>query len=65
MKQVVHYIRQADFNQRYVKVLKLELDYELATLYEAMQAMDEIQKEKSKSRLQEICHELELLSEYA
>ncbi len=31
MKQVVHVIRKADVEKEYVKLLNLELDYELAT----------------------------------
>ena len=41
--------------------LKLELDYELATLYDAMQQNDSSQKDKSKKRLAEIQVELEAL----
>jgi hypothetical protein len=41
--------------------LKLELDYELASLFDAMQQEDGIQEGKSKKRLQEIHHELEAL----
>ena len=43
MKQVVHVIRKADVEKEYVKVLNLELDYELATLYDAIQTDDEKQ----------------------
>ncbi len=31
MKQVVHIIRKAEIEKEYVKLLHLELDYELAT----------------------------------
>lgn len=65
MKQIVHYVRQADFNQKYVKTLQLEMDYELITLFDAMKSEDEKQKAKSKKRLKEIAKELELLTEYA
>ena len=51
MKQVVHVIRKADVEKEYVKVLHLELDYELATLYDAIQQDDEKQIMKSKNRL--------------
>lgn len=61
MRQVIHLIRQEDVEKEYVEVLFLELDYELATLYDAIQQDDEKQKEKSKARLKEITSELELL----
>lgn len=62
MKQVVHIIRKAEVEKEYVKVLHLELDYELATLFDACQQNDEKQVVKSKSRLQGIHRELETLN---
>jgi hypothetical protein len=62
MKQVVHVIRKADVEKEYVKVLNLELDYELATLYDAMQEDDEKQVMKSTNRLHQIHRELETLN---
>lgn len=62
MKQVVHVIRKADVEKEYVKVLQLELDYELATLFDAMQRNHETETLKSKKRLAEIHHELETLN---
>ena len=62
MKQVVHVIRKADVEKEYVKVLHLELDYELATLFDAIQQNDEKQEVKSKLRLEEIHRELETLN---
>lgn len=62
MKQVIHLIRQADVEKEYVEVLHLELDYELATLFDAIQQQDDKQQEKSNNRLQEIYQELELLN---
>ncbi len=62
MKQVVHIIRKADVEKEYVKILHLELDYELATLFDANQQSDEKQVTKSKMRLQEIHRELETLN---
>ncbi|MET3575824.1 hypothetical protein ACFFIY_02850 [Bhargavaea ullalensis] len=59
MKQVIHVIRKADVEKQYVNMLTLELDYELATLYDAMNESDEEQQEKSKQRLMEIHTELE------
>lgn len=61
MRQVINLIRQADVEKEYVQVLQLELDYELATLFDAIQDNDEKQMMKSKTRLKEITSELELL----
>ncbi|WP_210469526.1 hypothetical protein [Sporosarcina sp. 6E9] len=65
MKQVVHVIRKADVEKEYVRVLKLELDYELATLYDAIQDEDEKQVMKSTNRLHQIHRELETLNGFA
>ena len=62
MKQVVHVIRKADVEKEFLKVLNLELDYELATLHDALQEEDSKQIEKSKKRLTEIHSELEKLN---
>ena len=62
MKQVVHVIRKADVEKEYVKLLNFELDYELATLFDALEENDAKQKMKSKHRLLEIHHELEILN---
>ena len=65
MKQVVHIIRKADVEKEYVKVLYLELDYELATLFDAIQQNDDKEQQKSKKRLAEIHRELETLNGFA
>lgn len=65
MKQVVHIIRKAEIEKEYVNLLQLELDYELATLYDAMQQDDEKQIDKSKVRLTEIHSELETFNAFA
>lgn len=65
MKQVVHVIRKVDVEKEYVKVLHLELDYELATLFDAVHQDDSNQIMKSKKRLQEIHRELETLDGFA
>lgn len=65
MKQVVHIIRKAEIEKEYVKLLHLELDYELATLFDAMQEQDSKQAEKSKVRLTEIHSELETFNAFA
>lgn len=65
MKQVVHVIRKADVEKEYVKVLQLELDYELATLFDVMQENDKKEEQKCKKRLAEIHRELEALNGFA
>lgn len=60
MKQVVHVIRKADVEKEYVKLLRLELDYELAALFDAIEQQDESEMKKSKKRLYEIHSELEV-----
>ncbi|WOV86240.1 hypothetical protein QWT69_09800 [Sporosarcina oncorhynchi] len=65
MKQVVHIIRKNEIEKEYVKLLHLELDYELATLYDAVQEEDRKQVEKSKTRLTEIHSELETFNAFA
>lgn len=59
LKQIVHVIRKADVEKEYVKILRLELDYELATLYDAMENDNDKERQKSKKRLYEIHQELE------
>ena len=65
MKQVVHVIRKADVEKEYVKVLHLELDYELASLYDAMQQADDKEIEKSTNRLHQIHREMETLNGFS
>ncbi|MCM3610693.1 hypothetical protein M4S82_05470 [Planococcus sp. MERTA32b] len=61
MKQMIQIIRKADVEKEYIHVLKLELDYELASLFDAMQQENNQEIVKSKKRLQEIHVELEAL----
>lgn len=65
MRQVVHFIRKEDVEREYVRTLELELDYELATLYDALQDQDTVQVDKSKQRLTEIHNELETLDVFS
>lgn len=65
MKQVVHFIRKEDVEREYVRTLQLELDYELATLYDALQDQDMAQVNKSKTRLAEIHNEMETLNVFS
>ncbi|WP_409368197.1 hypothetical protein [Lysinibacillus sp. 38-6] len=65
MKQVVKIIRKVDIEKQYERILQLELDYELASLFAAMNDKDEGEIAKSKKRLAEIRMELESLHAYA
>ncbi|MBU0905172.1 MAG: hypothetical protein R3328_10715 [Planococcaceae bacterium] len=61
MKQVVHIVRKEDVEKKLINGLKLELDYELASLFDAMQMKNDAEMLKSKNRLAEIHQELEAL----
>lgn len=65
MKQTVKIIRKVDIEKQYEHVLRLELDYELASLYSAMQENDTKEMERCKKRLKEIQDELNGLHAYA
>jgi hypothetical protein len=65
MKQMIKIIRKVDMEKQYERILQLELDYELSTLYLAMQQNNEFDILKSKRRLKEIYEELEGLRAYA
>lgn len=64
MKQVVKIIRKVDVEKQYERILTLELDYELASLYSAMKEKNEVEIEKCKKRLKEIQEELDGLHAY-
>lgn len=65
MKQVIKIIRKVDIEKQYERMLRLELDYELATLFQAMKEGNETEMIKSKNRLYEIHRELAGLHAYA
>ena len=50
MRQVINALKRTDAEKR-IPVLRLELDYELATLYDAMMENDK-QKKKSVQKLE-------------
>ncbi|WP_075617423.1 hypothetical protein [Paenisporosarcina indica] len=58
MKQVVHIIRKEDVEKKLIQGLRLELDYELASLFDAIQIQDQAEIDKSNARLIEIHQEL-------
>lgn len=53
MKQIVKTTGQKEYDNR-IGVLKLELDYELATLYDAMSLNDEAKKNECKRKLERL-----------
>ena len=57
MRQVVHIIRKNDMEKEKINTLKLELDYELATLFDAINSKMDKEIHASKVRLKEI-HDL-------
>ena len=61
MKQMIQIIRKADVEKEYINGLKLELDYELASLYDAIQQKNDKEMDVAKKRLKEIHAELEAL----
>lgn len=60
MDQVIAALKRKDAEER-IPVLRLELDYELATLYDALQANDNAQIRKSKELLKRLGREMLLL----
>ncbi len=58
MKQVMNTSKSKDLRQQRLAVLRLELDYELAVLFEAMQDKNEELQVKSKEKLTKIREEL-------
>jgi len=56
MKQVVNMYKKGDGNRR-LAVLRLEMDYELATLYDAMVENNEDKKRETKQKLERIRQE--------
>lgn len=57
MKRVMEALRRREAEER-LPVIRLEIDYELMTLYDAMMEEDEEQIDNSKQRLNELRTEL-------
>lgn len=53
MEKVIQTLKRKD-GERRIPVLKLEIDYELQTLFDAMQAKESEQVELSKHKLEEL-----------
>ncbi|WP_453997224.1 hypothetical protein [Bacillus nitroreducens] len=60
MKQVMNDFKRRDGEKR-LAVLRLEVDYELATLYDAMIENDDKKKAECKKRLQKLSQEMSKL----
>lgn len=60
MKHVIQTLLRNDAEKR-LPVIKMEINYELATLYEALQNNDQRQIEKSKQKLEQLRKEFILL----
>ncbi|MDA5108715.1 hypothetical protein O3V59_10105 [Brevibacillus thermoruber] len=60
MDQVIAALKRRDAEER-IPVLRLELDYELATLYDALQEKDKVQIRRSTERLKQLRREMLLL----
>ncbi|KRG10913.1 hypothetical protein [Lederbergia galactosidilytica] len=58
MKQVVNAYRRKNLDKQRLAVLRLELNYELAVLYDALQEENEDKKTKAKRKLTRIREEL-------
>ena len=65
MKQVVHIIRKYDMEKEKIQTLKLEMDYQLATLYDAMQEGNEEEINETKKHLTELHKSLDELNAFA
>lgn len=58
MKQVMNSVKKKAIEKERKAVLRLEMDYELAVLFEAMGENNENKKKESKERLERIRQEL-------
>lgn len=58
MKQLISSTRKKAVEKERTTILRLEMDYELATLFEAMNENNEEQKKSCKQRLEKIRQEL-------
>lgn len=58
MKQLMNTLKKRDYEKERKAVLRLEMDYELLTLFDAMNEKNEKQKLKSKQKLEKIRTEL-------
>ena len=62
MKFVLEQVKKKE-NRQMVSVIRMEIDYELVTLYDAMQANDQAAMKKAKEKLRELVKRLNDLTE--
>lgn len=62
MNYVMDALRKKEAEKK-LPVIKMEIDYELLTLYDAMQAKDDEQKLKSKEKLVQLHAELQKIAQ--
>ncbi|KAF0820197.1 MULTISPECIES: hypothetical protein [unclassified Cytobacillus] len=58
MKQLMNTVKKKNGDRERTAVLRLEMDYELATLFDAMSEKDEDLQKQSKLKLEKIRQEL-------
>lgn len=63
MKFVLEQVRQKE-NRQMISVIRMEIDYELATLFDAMQAEDKLEVIKAKSKLRYLVNKLKILQKH-
>src|SRR5699024_12112193 len=56
VRYVMEAMRKQELKEN-LPVIRMEIDYELATLYDAMQTWDTVQMIKSKQRLKQLRHQ--------
>lgn len=62
MKYVLEQVKKKE-NRQMVSVIRMEIDYELVTLYDAMQANDQAAMKKAKEKLRELVKRLNYLTD--
>lgn len=58
MQTMINIVRKNDFEKKFVEGLKLELDYELANLHDAMVVNNTEEIAKSKEKLKDLHEQL-------
>lgn len=61
MRYVLNHVKKRDTRQL-LSVVRMEIDYELVTLYDAMQAKDERLIDETKEKLKQLVEKLHSLS---
>lgn len=61
MKYVIEHVRKKE-NRQMLSVVRMEIDYELVTLFDAMQANDKVEIIKAKEKLRYLVKKFNTLS---